>query len=48
MKTNSEIGYDLIHKKVIRSRHIIFIEEKTIADWETEKKGSSSESTERM
>ena len=34
-----EFGYrlwDLIDKKVIRSRDIIFMEEKTIVDWEME------------
>ena len=46
--SEDEFGYrlwDLIDKKVIRSRDIAFMEEKTIVDWETEKKGSSSEST---
>ena len=38
--------WDLIDKKVIRSRDIVFIEEKTIADWEKEKTGSTSMSTE--
>ena len=40
-----EFGYrlcDLIDKKVIKSRDIVFMEEKTIADWETENTGSSS------
>ena len=37
--------WDLAEKKVVRSRDIAFMEEKTIVDWETEKKGSSSEST---
>ena len=35
--------WDLINKKVIRSRDIVFMEENTIADWETEKSGSSSD-----
>ena len=35
----------LIDKKVIRSRDIVFMEEKTIADWESEKKISTSELT---
>ena len=37
-----EFGYqlwDLIDKKVIKSRDIVFMEEKTIANWEMEKKG---------
>ena len=34
--------WDLIDKKVIKSRDIVFMEEKTIADWETEKTGTSS------
>ena len=45
-----EFGYwmwNLINKKVIRSRDIVFMEENIIVDWETEKKGSSSESTDK-
>ena len=34
--------WDLINKKVIRSRDIVFMEENTIADWETENMGSPS------
>ena len=39
--------WDLINKKVIRSRDIVFMEENTIADWETKKSGSSSHPTGR-
>ena len=39
--------WDLVDKKVFRSRDIVFMEERTIADWESEKKvmnsGSSNE-----
>ena len=47
---DDEFGYrlwDLAEKKVIRSCGIVFMEEKTIADWESEKKIVSSESTNR-
>ena len=39
--------WDLAEKKVIRTRDIIFMEEKIIVDWEMEKKGTTSESTDR-
>ena len=38
---DDEFGYrlwNLAEKKVIRSRDIVFMEEKTITDWDTEKK----------
>ena len=38
---DDQFGYrvlDLIDKKVFRSRDFIFMEDKTIADWESEKK----------
>ena len=38
---------DLAKTKVIRSRDIVFMEEKTIADWESEMETTSSESIER-
>ena len=47
---DDEFGYrlwNLAEKKVIRSRDIVFMEEKTIADWESEKRTTSSESTDR-
>ena len=34
---------DLINKKVIRSRDIVFMEENTIADWEMENKLSTTD-----
>ena len=43
---DDEFGYqlwDLAKKWVIRSRDIVFMEEKTIANWVKEKSGSSSE-----
>ena len=43
-----ELGYrlwDLIDKKVIRSRDIVFMEEKMIADWEIENRSSSTDSS---
>ena len=42
---DNEFGYrlwNLEEKKVIRSRDIVFMEEKTIADWESEKRTTSS------
>ena len=48
--SDDEFGYrlwNLVEKKVIQSRDIVFMEEKTIIDWEAEKKGSTSESTDR-
>ena len=45
---DDEFGYrlwNLAEKEVIQSRDIVFMEEKTIADWESEKKLSTSEST---
>ena len=48
---DDEFGYrlwNLAKKKVIRSRDIVFMEEKTIVDWEKEKSGSSSKLTERI
>ena len=45
---NEEFGYrlwDLAEKKVIRSRDIVFMEEKTIVDWETENKSPTTESS---
>ena len=47
---NDELGHrlwNLAEKKVVRSRDIFFIEKKTIAAWESEKKTSTSESTDR-
>ena len=47
---DDEFGYrlwNLVEKKVIWSCDIVFIEEKTIADWESEMKTTSSESTDR-
>ena len=47
---DDEFGYrlwNLQEKKVIRSRDIVFMEEKIIADWESEMKTTSSESTDR-
>ena len=35
--------WDLVDKKVFRSRDIIFMEDKTLADWESEKKIKNSE-----
>ena len=40
--------WDLINKKVIRSRDIVVMEEKVVVDWEMKRNGSSSELTERM
>ena len=34
-------------KKVIRNRDIVVMEEKTIADWESEKRTTSTESTDK-
>ena len=45
---DDEFGYPLWHlakKKVIRSRNIIFMEEKTIVGWETENKFPTTESS---
>ena len=45
-----EFGYrlwNLEEKKVIQSRDIVFMEGKTIAEWESEKRKTSSESTDR-
>ena len=39
--------WNLEEKKVIRSRDIVFMEEKTIVDWESEKRTTSSVSTNR-
>ena len=39
--------WNLAERKVIQSHDIVFMEEKTIADWESEKKTTSSESTDR-
>ena len=36
---------NLTEKKVIRSRDIVFMEEKTIVDWETENKSPTTESS---
>ena len=47
---DDEFGYrlcNLSEKKVIRSRDIVFVEEKNISDWESENKTTSSESTDR-
>ena len=47
---DDEFGYglwNLEEKKVIRSRDIVFMEGKTIADWESEKRTTSSESIDR-
>ena len=47
---DDEFGYrlwNLQEKKVIRSRDIVFMEEKTIADWESEKKTTTFESTDK-
>ena len=47
---DDELSYwlwNLAEKKVIQSRDIVFMEEKTIADWESEMKTTSSESTDR-
>ena len=44
---DDKFGYrlwDLIDKKVTRSRYIVFMEEKIVADWETGKMASSSKS----
>ena len=46
---DDEFGYrlwDLINKKVIRSRDIVFMEESMIVDWEMEKTWSTLKSTE--
>ena len=40
--------WDVINKKVIRSRDIVVMEEKVVVDWEMKRNGSSSELTERM
>ena len=43
---DDEFGYrvwDLVDKKVFRSRDIIFMEDKTLADWKSEKKIKNSE-----
>ena len=48
--SEDEFGYrlwNLTDKKVIRSRDIVFMEEKTIVDWEKEKSRTSSEPTGR-
>ena len=45
---DDEFGYrqwNLAAKKEIQSRNIVFMEEKTIADWESKKKTTSVEST---
>ena len=45
---DDEFGYrvwDPVDKKIFRSRDIIFMEDKTLADWESEKKIMNSEST---
>ena len=45
-----EFGYrlwNLEEKKVIQSCDIVFMEGKTIAEWESEKRKTSSESTDR-
>ena len=47
---DDEFGYrlwNLAEKKVIRGRDIVFMDEKTIVDWESEKKTTSSKSTDR-
>ena len=47
---DDEFGYrvwDLVDKKVFRSRDIVFMEHKTIADWESEKKIADSGLTDR-
>ena len=45
-----EFGYplwDLIDKKVIKSRDMVFMEKRIIVDWEPENKELASESTDR-
>mgnify|MGYP000246955402 FL=1 len=45
---DDEFGYrlwNLAEKKVIRSQDIVFMEEKTIVDWETENKSPTTESS---
>ena len=47
---DDEFGYrpwDLAEKKVPRSKDIVFMEEKTITNWESEKKIVTSKSTNR-
>ena len=47
---DDEFGYrlwNLDQKKVIRSRDKVFMEAKTIANWESEKRTTSSELTDR-
>ena len=46
---DDEFSYWLrnLEKKVIRSHDIVFMEEKNIVYWESEKKTTSSESTDR-
>ena len=39
--------WDIIDKKVFRSGDIIFMEDKTIVDWESEKKIMNSESIDK-
>ena len=39
--------WNLAEKKVIRNRDIVFMEEKTITNWESEKKIVTSKSTDR-
>ena len=46
--SEDEFGYrmwDLLDKKVIRSRDIIFMEDKTIEDWRQQKPKTSSQPT---
>ena len=47
---DNEFGYrlwNLAEKKVIQSHDIVFMEEKTIVDWEAEKKTTTIESVNR-
>ena len=47
---DDEFGYrlwNLAEKEVIQSRDIVFMEEKTITNWESEKKIVTSKSTDR-
>ena len=39
--------WNLAEKKVVQSTDAVFMEENTIVDWESEKKTSTSESTDR-
>ena len=45
MSSASYQQWDLTEKKVIRSRDIVLMEEKTMIDWENEKRSPTTESS---